>query len=138
MFSIAQSPHQFLQLSQSEALRRREEETHRQVQMQLQEQLHASIKTLTSRFGSEKSELQRAAGQSQQELADLLSQYRDRLSQTVEQAAALQQRVVDLETALDRSAAQVRSAELEGANARARMLQIEQVRCLINREVFFE
>ena len=72
------SPNQFRQLSQSESLRRREEETHRHVQMQLQEQLHASIKTLTARFGSEKSELQRAAGQSQQELADLLSQYRDR------------------------------------------------------------
>jgi ABC-type transporter Mla subunit MlaD len=115
------------QLSQSESLRRREEETHRHVQMQLQEQLHATIKTLTSRFGSEKSELQRAAGQSQQELADLLSQYRDRLSQTVEQAAALQQRVVDLENALDRATAQVRSAEVDSANTRARAAQIEQV-----------
>jgi hypothetical protein len=122
--------HLFLQLSQSEALRRREEETHRHVQMQLQEQLHASIKTLTSRFGSEKSELQRAAGQSQQELADLLSQYRDRLSQTVEQAAALQQRVVELENALDRSAAQLRSAEHDVASARARALQVEQVRVM--------
>jgi predicted nucleic acid-binding Zn-ribbon protein len=96
--------------------------------MQLQEQLHASIKTLTSRFSAEKIELQRAAGQSQQELAGLLSQYRDRLSQTVEQAAALQQRVVDLEAALDRATEQVRGAELDAANARARASQMEQVR----------
>ena len=53
-----QSPNHYLQLSQSESLRRREEETHRHVQMQLQEQLHASIKTLTSRFAHEKSDLQ--------------------------------------------------------------------------------
>ena len=118
----------FFQLSQSESLRRREEETHRHVQMQLQEQLHASITTLTSRFASEKSELQRAAGQSQQELADLLSQYRDRLSQTVEQAASLQHRVVDLESALDRATETARAAEVDAANARSRHAQVEQVR----------
>ncbi len=84
--------------------------------MQLQEQLHASIKTLTSRFGSEKTELQRAAGQSQQELADLLTQYRDRLSLTVEQAAALQHRVVELEAALDRATSQVNEPELRCNN----------------------
>ncbi len=58
---IIQSPNHRLQLSQSESLRRREEETHRHVQMQLQEQLHASIKTLTSRFAHEKNDLQVAS-----------------------------------------------------------------------------
>ncbi len=38
---------------------------------------------------------------------------------------------MDLESALDRSAAQVRSAELEVASARARALQVEQVKAFV-------